>query len=186
MTDQFDQHAESLNDAFFSLDDDVLADELESAIAAGKLTQQRIQKFGITDERVIEQIEALALGEHTFAALSLVPLVAVAWADGQIQASEREALLQLAEDKGMKEWSIAFAAFRRWLQSPPPAELVATWKQAIKSLTAKLDGEQKEYMKSEFLCRAEQIAAAAGGVLRIGSVSEQEQAVLSDLAATFD
>src|SRR4051812_10983509 len=56
----------------------------------GKLDSQRskddLRKVsGMSDEAVLDRLVGLGLRANTIAALSLVPLIQVAWADGQVQ-----------------------------------------------------------------------------------------------------
>src|SRR3569833_1297115 len=58
---------------------------------------------GMTDDAVLEKLVHLGMSANTIAALSLVPLILGAWADGQIQDYERSAILQGAHDKNHKQ-----------------------------------------------------------------------------------
>ena len=51
---------------------------------------------GMTDDTVLEKLVHLGLAANTIAALSLVPLIQVAWADGAIQDNELIVLKGLA------------------------------------------------------------------------------------------
>jgi hypothetical protein len=55
---------------------------------------------GITDDALLDKLVALNLHGETLAALSLDPLVMVAWADGHIDKGERIALLSAASGGG--------------------------------------------------------------------------------------
>ena len=187
MSKELDRFNSKLQDVFFAQTDAVLAAELESAISEGEHPQKMVDAFDVADEQVVQQLKALGLGDKTLAAISLVPLIQVAWADGKLQDNERKALFDAALQHGFKEWSPSFRIFKTWLRSPPPSHLAEAWKAYMRALTAEFDREQKDFVKQQFLDRAERIAAAAGGILlRIGSISEAEQAVLDDLASVFD
>ncbi len=186
MTNDLNQQRKSLEDSFFGQSDEGLIAELEAAITEGQDKQERIEMFGVSDANVVRRLKDLGLGNKALAAVSLVPLVQVAWADGKIQSNERNALLSAAERAGLPPGGIAYKVFKGWLSEPPAEDQIQLWKDYVKAVTNELDAEQREFMKQEFLGRAEQIAAAAGGILlRIGSVSKSEQAVLDDLASVF-
>jgi uncharacterized membrane protein YebE (DUF533 family) len=56
---------------------------------------------GITDDAVLDRLAAFNLGADTLAALSVAPLVVVAWADGGIDDKERSAVLAGAAEAGL-------------------------------------------------------------------------------------
>ena len=58
---------------------------------------------GMTDEAVLDKLVHLGMTANTIAALSLVPLIQVAWADGAIQDNERTAILQGAHGKSLEQ-----------------------------------------------------------------------------------
>ena len=58
---------------------------------------------GMTDDAVLDKLVHLGMTANTIAALSLVPLIQVAWADGTIQDNERTAILQGAHGKGLEK-----------------------------------------------------------------------------------
>src|SRR6476660_1945597 len=71
---------------------------------------------GMTDDTVLEKLVALGLRGNTIAALSLVPLIQVAWADGKIQDNERTAILQGAHGKGLEKGTPGYELLQTWLQ----------------------------------------------------------------------
>src|SRR5437763_2479063 len=58
--------------------------------------QELRKASGMTDPALLDQLVALGMTGKTVAALSLVPLIWVAWADGVIQDNERTAILHAA------------------------------------------------------------------------------------------
>ena len=63
---------------------------------------------GMSDDAVLDRLVALGLRANTIAALSLVPLIQVAWADGEIQDNERTAILQGAHGKGLEQGTAGY------------------------------------------------------------------------------
>ena len=78
----------------------------------------------MTDDAVLDKLVELGLKPNTIAALSLVPLIEVAWADGEIQDNERTAILQGAHGKGLEEGTDGYELLQTWLKGKPPAEPV--------------------------------------------------------------
>ncbi|MHC4177614.1 MAG: hypothetical protein ACYSWU_08910 [Planctomycetota bacterium] len=124
----------------------------------------------------------------TVAALSLVPLVAVAWADGSLDVKERQAILAAAEQKGMqKKEHPGYQLLQRWLKRKPDPKLLAVWRGYVAALAQPLSEDARDTLKEDLLGRARAVAEAAGGLLGLGNkISKSEQATLSDLAQVFD
>ena len=119
------------------------------------------------------------------AALSLVPLVQVAWADGEIQDNERVAILQGAHGKGLEEGTDGYALLQTWLHHAPGPELFHAWEAYIKALASQLNDEQNRLLKTQIVGFAKMVATAAGGILGFGKVSATEEAVLTQIEAAF-
>jgi hypothetical protein len=140
---------------------------------------------GMTDDAVLEKLVALGIRGNTIAALSLVPLVQVAWADGVIQDNERVAILQGAHGKGLDEGTSGYELLHGWLKKQPSDELFGAWESYIKALAAQLNDEQNRLLKNQILGFAKMVAGAAGGILGFGKVSASEEKVLHRIEAAF-
>lgn len=140
---------------------------------------------GMTDDAVLDKLVGLGLKSNTIAALSLVPLIAVAWADGEIQDNERTAILQGAHGKGLEQGTDGYELLQAWLKSKPSTELFDAWEAYIKSLAAQLNDEQNRLLKNQIIGFAKMVAAAAGGILGFGKVSGEEERILLRIDAAF-
>src|SRR5262245_56592443 len=140
---------------------------------------------GMTDEAVLDKLVHLGLSADTIAALSLVPMIQVAWADGAIQDNERTAILQGAHGKGLEEGSDGYELLQRWLERQPGDELFTAWEAYIKALASQLNDEQNRLLKNQIVGFAKLVATAAGGILGFGKVSASEEKVLHRIEAAF-
>jgi tellurite resistance protein len=140
---------------------------------------------GMSDDAVLEQLVTLGLRANTIAALSLVPLIQVAWADGTIQDNERAAILQGAHGKGLEEGSDGYELLQTWLKRQPGDELFTAWEAYIKALAAQLNDEQNRLLRNQIVGFAKMVAASAGGILGFGKVSASEETVLHRIEAAF-
>jgi hypothetical protein len=144
------------------------------------------QVSGITNEGVLNKMVALDLCNETLVALSLVPLVSVAWADGSIDDKERKAVLAGAEEAGLRKGDLSYRLLENWLEYQPQPDLLGTWKDYVAGLCENLEPEERGALREELLGRARTVAAAAGGFLGMGKkVSAEEEKVLEDLASAF-
>ena len=153
----------------------------------GQQSREELRKAsGMTDEAVLDKLVALGLKGNTIAALSLVPLIEVAWADGEIQDNERTAILQGAHGKGLEQGSDGYELLQSWLKRKPAPALIEAWEAYIKALTGQLNDEQNKLLKNQIVGFAKMVAAAAGGFLGIGRVSASEEKVLARIEAAFN
>jgi len=141
---------------------------------------------GISDADLLDRLAALGIRAETLAALTLIPLVEVAWADGRMEARERDAILRGAESSGIQPGSPSHALLEIWTHDRPAPELLESWRRYIGSLVTELSADQKWHLEEKLVGRARSVAEAAGGFLGIGSkVSAQEEAMLAELEKAF-
>ena len=137
----------------------------------------------VNDDGLIDHLIELGLEPQTVLALQLVPLAAVAWADGQIEPREREAVMKAAASHGVAPESVAGQMLDSWLTHRPGAELVDAWKRQMRALWPSLSPKERDEIRASALERARSVAEAAGGFLGLTSrVSAQEKIVLDELA----
>src|SRR4029450_3731433 len=86
----------SLEDEFFRREDKRLTERLNELRAAEATREALGKASGITKPAGLEKLRALGIRAETAAALSIVPLVEVAWADGALDAKERRVVVERA------------------------------------------------------------------------------------------
>lgn len=183
--DIMDERRSALEDEFFHKQDQAKLEAMKAKLSS-QATKDELRKVsGMTDDAVLDKLVALGLDGKTVAALSLVPLIAVAWADGEIQDSEREAILHGAQGKGMEDGTPGYALLTTWLTKKPDERLFDAWIGYIQSLTSQLNDEQTRLLKKQILNFSGTIAGSAGGFLGIGKVSGSEEKVLAKIEAAF-
>ena len=143
-----EERGRALENQFYEKQDQeklaAMKDKLES-----QATRDELRKAsGMTDDAVLDKLVALGLRANTIAALSLVPLIEVAWADGEIQDNERSAILQGAHGKGLEDGTPGYELLQTWLKSPPGDDLFTAWESYIKALSAQLNDEQNRLLKN--------------------------------------
>jgi len=189
MSDDFlSARRKALEGSFFVQKNAELLEKLKLEVAAEERKQSLTSSSGITDEAVLDEMIALNISNQTLAALSLAPLICVAWADGQIQDAEREAMLKSAADAGIKPGDASYELLQVWLLEKPGDELLKTWKDYIGAICERLNDRSAAAVKQDLLGRAKIVADAAGGFLGLGignRISAEEQAVLDDLETAF-
>lgn len=156
------------------------ADEVQLRDALGEISQ-------IDDVDVLDCLIRVGVTAESFIALSLFPLVRVAWADGHIADNEREAVLSAAADEGIAVDSPNYRLLQGWLEERPDAALHEAWQNYARALARELDENSLASVRNSTLARARQVADAAGGLLGLGNrISKNEELALLDLSHAFD
>ncbi|WP_426957723.1 hypothetical protein [Muricoccus radiodurans] len=185
MSDFIDDRRRALEEAFFARQDAEILRKMRGGDAPDTRQEALSAASGITDSDLLGKLSGLGVDSGTLAALSLVPLVAVAWADGTLEAREREAVLSAAHQSGIDRQAPSYQLLQGWLASAPPPELLTAWSDYIRATSSRLGADGRQALKLQILGRARRVAEAAGGLLGIGAVSAAEQAVLSRLETDF-
>jgi hypothetical protein len=180
-----EERGRALENQFYEKENKEKLAAMKAKLQAQETREELRKASGMTDDKVLDKLVALGLRANTIAALSLVPLIEVAWADGQIQDNERNAILQGAHGKGLEQGSDGYELLQTWLKRRPEPGLLDAWEAYIKALTGQLNDEQNKLLKNQIVGFAKMVAAAAGGFLGIGKVSAAEEKVLARIEAAF-
>jgi hypothetical protein len=180
------ERKKALEEQFFARQEKELRERVRRQAEEKARREALAEASGLREPEVIDRLAALGLDGATVAALGLVPLVEVAWADRSLHDEERAAVLRAAEESGIDAGSPAHELLVSWLEKRPGRELLAAWKSYVEALVAELAAEERQALRHELLDRARAVAESAGGFLGIGKVSDAERAVLADLEAAFE
>jgi hypothetical protein len=180
--DFLDERRRALEEAFFARHNDELIRRLHATDRDRPEKEKLAEASGLHDEALLDRLVALGIGSGTLAALSIVPLVVVAWADGVVGEKERAAILSAAADAGLGRDGPGGQLLSRWLGSAPPPELLAAWAAYVHAL----EPEARAALHPRVMSRARQVAEAAGGLLGLlRGTSEAEARALAKLEAAF-
>jgi hypothetical protein len=186
MSDEFlGDRKKALEESFFAKENAKLLAKMRSEKARRESADELAAASGIRDRAIVEKLVDLGLDGASWSALSLVPLVELAWADGSVAPRERDAVLEAAAEQGLAPGSPGHELLQRWLEQRPPPALFASWGAYAVELAGQLDASQRASLQRNVVERARKVAAAAGGLLGIGSVSEAEKRVLAELEKPF-
>ena len=183
MTDRDSLHerGRALEEEYFRKKDRELVEKMQAAAREEETRRDLSTRTGLQDPALLQELQALGFTPETVSLLPLVPVVLVAWAEGGVTAAERTALVTLARSRGIDAGSAADAQLSQWLETRPPDTVFAS---ATRLIRAMLDAsEQPGITADDLVAYCERIAAASGGLLGIRSVSAEERALLSSIAA---
>jgi hypothetical protein len=186
------ENPQVLGDRGKSLEDAFFRKENERAIQHLREMQQRTTSreglskvTGITNEEIIDRLVALGIRPEIVTALAIVPLVQVAWADGSLDAKERQVVLERAEKSGIAPGTADHDLLRSWLDKKPEPRLLAAWTEMVRGLSEHMSPQELASLKAGLIERAKAVARASGGFLGMGAVSIAEQNAIDRLESAF-
>lgn len=184
--DQLAHNSVALEEVFFQSNDGHFTVERQQwSVMAGdfKLMNAII---GVSDEAVLSELSQLEVTPATLMAFSLFPAIHVAWADGKLELSEKDAILKSASHLGITSDSSAFKLLEYWLCQEPSAELLQAWRRFVHEVGPALTDAAFQDLRSAAMKRASSVARSAGGFLGFNKTSRAEKTALSELDAIFD
>ena len=171
---------------FFHRVDQKLLQQLKDELQFAEKEKALSDATNITDESVLEELVKLDINSETLFALSLFPLVWVAWADGTIEDKERQAILEAAHCSGHERDTASHQLVESWLDHEPSDQLLHAWKDYVHHCCKTLTPETRESLKRDVVSRARRVAEAAGGILGFHKISHAEAELLDEVEKTFD
>jgi tellurite resistance protein len=167
---------------FFARLDEELIAKMRAKRAREAALGELATSLGVADPELLQHILDQGVDATTLQALSVVPLVLTAWANGDVTDDERAAVLRAAAESGVTEESGARHLLDAWLDEVPGEDLEATWCEYVHSVLEKLEPGKATEVSERVLRRCRDVAKASGGFLGIGEISRKEHAVLDRVA----
>jgi hypothetical protein len=185
MSEAFKQRERGLEEAFFKERDRQLLEKLRGELSMREEKRKVGHVTGIVQEHVLESLVQAGVRTETLTAVTLIPLVEVAWCDGAVAPEEREAVLNAAVAHGIPADSAAHALLKRWLEEQPDSRIGAAWREYVQELSRISPKDTIAAMKEKMIERCTRVAAAAGGFLGLATISKKEQAKIDELAKAW-
>lgn len=182
---QLEERGNRLEEEFFRKQNAAILEKMRATKAAEEERAQMAAALGIDDPALIDQLQGHGVNSATLAAVSLAPLVLVAWADRTLEDKERDAVLQEARSNGVAEGSAGYELLQGWLREKPDLTLLTTWSNYARAVSESLEGPQREEFRNSILNRARAVANAAGGFAGLGKVNDREKDVLNQIEAAL-
>jgi hypothetical protein len=186
MSTNMERRTRTLEEAFFRKRDAELLELMRQSERKEARRRALAQASGIANGKILDELVELDIHAEALAALVLVPLVEVAWADGHVHADEHAAVLVAVAASGIAKGSPAFGLVDHWLDKRPGPRLMAAWKGYVEALLPRLDPVARRGLRDIILTHARQVAEAAGGVLGLGRTSAGEKAILRELEGALE
>jgi hypothetical protein len=179
--DAFGDRRKALEDSFFLERDQQLLERMRLELETVEDRKHLAHVSGILDEQVLMNLVKAGVRAETLAAVSLIPLVEVAWADGAVTPDEQAAVLKAAAETGITEGSAAYAMLGQWLGQRPDVRVIQTWKEYVGALAKSMPADSMMVLRERLLGRCRQVAESAGGFLGLTSkISAVEKAKIDE------
>jgi len=176
---------QSLVDAFYLEKDRKLSEHKADLRRMAETKEALSALSGIHNEDVLRRLVELNVRPETLAALAVVPLVEIVWADGIVDDEERQVVLERAAAQGIVAGNVEHDLLERWLAHRPEPALFDSWQQYVRGLCEQLTQAERQALKEELLADVLAAAEASGGFLGMGRISTEEKAMLAKLEACF-
>ena len=183
--DLFESQRQQLEDSFFLKEDKALIENLKKMQKIKETKESLREASGITDSDVLAKLVELDIRPETLAAVTLLPLIEVAWADGEVQEKEKAAIQKAAEKSGIKAGSVELQLLDSWMNHKPTSDVFEAWEHYTKGLCSKLTSAEASILKKEIIDHATSVAEAFGGFIGLNKISNEEKKVIERLSKSF-
>jgi len=181
-----DDRRQALEEIFFQKENEKVLADLRAEREQKSHREALASVMAIGDTDVLDQLVSAGIRAETWLAITLVPLIEVAWADREMSADERVAILKAADEFGIDRDSDARRLIDSWLDHRPTSDVLAAWEAYIEAVYRVLGDAARGALRTQTLDAARRVAEATGGFLGIGNtVSEAEGKMLDELARVF-
>ncbi len=184
---QLRSDAARLEAAFFKGANEGLLEELRRTTAEAERRRMLGEVVKIKDAAFLNRLAAIGFSPETALAIVLIPLIAVAWADGKMDDREREAILEAARERGVTADRIGRQLLADGLARKPDPKLLASWKAYVARLWGYFTADERWQMRNNCLKSVREVAEAAGGILGLGpKISAEERRVIEEIEKLLD
>ncbi len=180
-SDSIHKRGQALENEYFQRVDQELLRDLRLAEEREENLKELMQATGLDDVGVANHLLDSGINATNVAALTLTPLVFVAWASGTVSAEERQGVMSAALRRGVSSNATAFRLLEQWLQTRPKRELWDLWKEYASALHEALPPASADKLRERLLSQAKLVAMASGGFMGVGKICASEQRVLDEI-----
>lgn len=152
--------------------------ELEKAAEEAQRRRQMGEKLGVDSEALLARLRSLGYDDDTARVVDMLPLIHVAWADGEVQRSERARIFEVLERRNIASDSNAWLLVEALLETRPARAYLQESLDLLRDIIAESGRDARSIVD---MCAA--IAETAGGILGFGNkVTDEEAEAISNIA----
>lgn len=181
--ESFPGRAKQAEEEYFRRKEQELVAKLKERSERESRRKGLAEAVGVTDDAILAAIEEMGFSRDVVVVLHLFPLVAVAWADGELADAERAKIVEAARAWGIAPGTPADARLEEWLRERPDPVTTDRALRLIRDILAFRTLDKGDDYRANILGMCEAVAGASGGFLGLGSkVSPAERAVIERIA----
>lgn len=179
--------ARSKEEEYFIRAEAELLEKVRSRMAKEAERRALGEYHGVQDQELLKAFEEAGYDRESVQILHLVPILQVAWVDGEISKAERAEILRIAAARNVVEGTPVHAKLLSWLDQPPSPQFFERTMEIISRLLELFPPEKRETLQSDVMAASLAVASASGGFLGLGSkVSVDEKALIERFGAEFE
>ena len=133
---------------------------------------------GIRSRKGLESLVDSGFELSTMTAFIWVPLIFVAWADGNADEFEKKSIFDVLTNKGIATETASMMIAHEWFNQSPNAELWKIWEEFTATTLASLNPVIRNELMDEIVGLCHVVAHASGGLLGLGKISASETKVI--------
>jgi tellurite resistance protein len=159
--------------------------QLSPKTAPKRHISQVIETLKMPSRELAERLVRLGFDSETACVLHILPLIQVAWANGEISRRERSRILQVLKVRDIPEGSRAYVMCESMLTTRPTEAFLHASLECLRDILHSSRGNAaREERQLIDLCV--EIAEVSGGLFGLHrTVSTTERAVIAEIAATL-
>ena len=184
--DLFAERGRTLEEEYFRKREKELIEKMRRRAEAEAERQRLGEQAGVADEEVLQDLQALGYTAETVTLLHLVPLVQMAWAEGNVSDRERDLIVEAARTRGVSAGSPADQQLTSWLTRRPSEEFFEKTLRTIGAILQSRPAQERAASQKDLLSYCSAIASASGGILGFGAVSDQERQILGRISQELE
>jgi hypothetical protein len=152
----------------------------ESAIS------QLLEALGVRDPHIVHELTEVGFDTKTSRLLYLVPVIEVAWSDGNVTRREALEIERIARVNGVDEGGEAHNRLMEWLNHRPTDHFFQVCRRGVKLMLHDRSPIEARSLRRDLIEYCTRIAKVSGVFLSsVSGVSPEEERTLDDLMREF-
>ncbi len=184
--DLFSERGRSLEEEYFRKKEKELIDKMRQHAEAEAERRRLGEQAGVADEEILQDLQALGYTAETVTLLHVVPLIQMAWAEGNVSDRERDLIVEAARARGVEPGSAADRQLASWLTRRPSEDFFEKTLRAIGAILQAQPPETRAASEKDLLSYCTAIASASGGIMGFRTVSDEERQILERISREFE
>jgi tellurite resistance protein len=181
--DSFRKREQALEDEFFHRVDEKLRQQLREKMEREEAREMLVKVTRFKKPELLDHLLDAGINASSIPALTMLPSIFVAWADGQVSEEERQTVIREAFGLGVDPQQVSFQLIEGWLQHRPPQSMWELWREYAEGVRQSMGVESARQLLGEIHELATAVAKASGGHFGFGKISKAEQKLLDEIQA---